>query len=177
MIETERLLLRVPSDGDRDQIAAIHGDPQVGDWLAGVLSREESDAIVDYILAQFASRGFSYWAVKQKTDEALVGLVGLLAMAPEFPPAPALEIGWRLSPQYWGHGYASEAARAVAEWGFANTDAPELLAITARTNLRSQAVMRRIGMQAEPWRDFDHPNLAPDHPLRAHVTFALKRPI
>jgi len=175
MIETDRLILRPPIEQDREQIAAIHSDPRVGEWLSGALARAESDAIVDRILAQFARDGFSYWAAARKVDQALVGLVGLVKMPPEFPPAPALEIGWRLSPDFWGQGYASEAARAVAAWGFANTDAPELLAVTARANLKSQAVMRRIGMTAEPWRDFDHPHLDIDHPLRAHVTFALKR--
>ena len=65
---------------------------------------------------------------------------------------------------------------AAAAWGFANQPVDEILAWTAATNLASQAVMRRIGMVAEPWRDFDHPRLAPDHPLRAHVTWSLKRP-
>ena len=51
-----------------------------------------------------------------------------------------------------------------------------MVAITARGNYRSQAVMLRIGMVPEPWRDFDHPNLADDHPLKAHVTWSLKRP-
>ena len=52
----------------------------------------------------------------------------------------------------------------------------EIIAITARGNYRSQAVMLRIGMVPEPWRDFDHPKLADDHPLKAHVTWSLKRP-
>ncbi len=176
MIETARLILRRPLERDHDQIAAINGDPQVGDWLAGALCRAQSDALVDRVLAQFESQGFSYWVVERKSDGVVIGLAGLLAMSAELPPGPALEIGWRLSPQSWGNGFATEAARAIAEWGFANTDAAELLAITARTNLKSQAVMRRIGMEAEPWRDFDHPKLASDHPLRAHVTFVLKRP-
>jgi RimJ/RimL family protein N-acetyltransferase len=63
----------------------------------------------------------------------------------------------------------------VVDWAFDQLDAPEVVAITARSNLRSQAVMRRIGMVPEPWRDFDHPRLAEDHPLRAHVTFSARR--
>jgi RimJ/RimL family protein N-acetyltransferase len=98
-------------------------------------------------------------------------------MSADLPPGPALEVGWRLSPAAWGGGYATEAARGAIAWGFENRpQAPEIIAITARTNVRSQAVMRRLGMVAEPWRDFDHPRLPDDSPLKPHVTFSLRRP-
>src|SRR5579859_5898820 len=84
MIETDRLILRPPIEQDREQIAAIHSDPRVGEWLSGALARAESDAIVDRILAQFARDGFSYWAAARKVDQALVGLVGLVRCLPSF---------------------------------------------------------------------------------------------
>ncbi|MFL5297479.1 MAG: GNAT family N-acetyltransferase [Phenylobacterium sp.] len=177
MIETERLILRPPQDRDRPAIAALNADPRVGEWLSGVLTREESDAMVDRVLAHIAEHGYGFWAVERKADRAVIGMAGLLAMGADLPPGPALEVGWRLSPETWGQGYATEAARASVAWGFANQpDAPEIVAITARGNYRSQAVMLRIGMVAEPWRDFDHPKLPDDHPLKAHVTWSLKRP-
>jgi RimJ/RimL family protein N-acetyltransferase len=176
MIETERLILRPPKDRDRDEIAAFNGDPRVGDWLAKTLTHEESDAMVDRILADIAERGFGFWAVERKADGAVIGLTGLLAMGAELPPGPALEVGWRLAPATWGQGYATEAARAAVAWGFANRDAPEIVAVTAVSNLASQAVMRRIGMAPQPWRNFDHPKLAQNHPLRRHVTWSIKRP-
>ena len=176
MIETDRLILRAPQDRDRAQIAAFNGDPQVGAWLSKALTREESDEMVDRILASIAEHGFGFWAVERKADGAVIGLAGLLAMGADLPPGPALEVGWRLTPSAWGQGYATEAARAAVAWGFANQDAPEIVAVTAASNLASQAVMRRIGMSPEPWRDFDHPRLAQDHPLRRHVTWSVKRP-
>jgi RimJ/RimL family protein N-acetyltransferase len=176
MIETERLILRAPQDRDRGQIAAFNRDRRVGEWLAKTLTREESDAMVDRILAEIAEHGFGFWAVERKADGAVIGLTGLLVMGADLPPGPALEVGWRLTPSVWGQGYASEAARAAVAWGFANRDAAEIVAVTAVQNLASQAVMRRIGMTPEPWRDFDHPKLAQDHPLRCHVTWSVKRP-
>src|SRR3546814_3732503 len=77
-------------------------------------------------------------------------------------------MGWRLAYEAWGEGLATEGAAAALAWGFANLDTPEIVAFTARSNLRSQAVMRRIGMTPAPERDFLHPNLAHDHPLRPH---------
>jgi RimJ/RimL family protein N-acetyltransferase len=176
LIETARLILRPPEDRDRDTLAAINGDPRVGEWLAATLTREESDAMVDRVLAHIAEYGFGFWSVERKADAAIIGMAGLIAMPDEMPPGPALEVGWRLAPETWGEGYATEAARAAVDWGFAERKPPEIIAITARSNLRSQAVMRRIGMTPQPWRDFDHPKLADDHPLKAHVTYSLKAP-
>ena len=176
MIETARLILRPPEDRDRDALAAINGDPRVGEWLAATLTREESDAMIDRVLAHIAEHGFGFWSVERKADAAIIGMAGLIAMPAEMPPGPAIEVGWRLAPGAWGGGYATEAALAALAWGFAERKPPEIIAITARSNLRSQAVMRRIGMSPEPWRDFHHPKLAADHPLRAHVTYSVKAP-
>lgn len=175
-IETDRLILRPPEDRDREALAAINGDPRVGEWLAGPMTREQSDALVDRMNAHFAEHGFGFGAVERKADAAVIGMAGLLVMGRDLPPGPAVEVGWRLSPDTWGQGYASEAGRAAVGWAFANLDLAEIIAITARTNLRSQAVMTRLGMVADPRRDFAHPRLADDHPLKEHVTFALKRP-
>lgn len=176
MIETARLILRRPEDADREAIFAFNADPRVAEWLAGPMTREQNDALVDRIQAHIDDKGYGFWAAERKADGAVIGLAGLLTMGEDLPPGPALEIGWRFATQAWGHGYASEAASAALAWAFANTQAPEVVAITARTNLRSQAVMRRIGMAAEPWRDFDHPRVPDGSPLKAHVTFAAKRP-
>jgi RimJ/RimL family protein N-acetyltransferase len=177
LIETERLILRPPTDADRDALFALNADPRVGEWLSGPMDRAQCDALVDRVLASIAEHGFSLWPVERKADGAVIGMAGLLAMGADLPPGPALEVGWRFAPQSWGHGYATEAARAAIAWGFAHRpEAPEVVAITARTNLRSQAVMRRLGMVHEPWRDFDHPRVPDGSPLKPHVTFSLKRP-
>jgi RimJ/RimL family protein N-acetyltransferase len=100
----------------------------------------------------------------------------LAPIPPGPPPFPAgYEIGWRLARSAWGRGFASEAGAALLAHGFETLGLLEVLAFTARTNLRSQAVMRRIGLQPDPSRDFDHPALAPGHPLRAHVVWVARR--
>ena len=176
MIETARLNLRPLRDGDRDAVFAINGDPDVGAWLGGAQTRAASDAFVDRMMALQADQGFSFWAVADKADGGIVGLTGLLNMGADLPPGPCVEVGWRFHPGAWGRGYASEAARAAPDWGFASLGLDEIVAITASTNLRSQAVMRRIGMFPDTARVFDHPRLAADHPLRRHVVFSLTRP-
>ena len=91
--------------------------------------------------------------------------------------ATAIEIGWRLARAAWGGGYATEAARALLTHGFEELGLTEIIAFTADTNLRSQAVMERLGMARDEARDFDHPGLAADHPLRRHVVYVAQAPI
>jgi RimJ/RimL family protein N-acetyltransferase len=176
MIETERLILRAFRDDDREAFAAINGDPRVGEWLGGTIERAASDALIDRVNAHIAQYGFGAFAAERKADSRLVGAIGLMTLRPGLPPAPGVELAWRLAPDAQGQGLATEGAAAALAWGFANLDRDELIAFTAATNVRSQAVMRRIGMRHDPARDFDHPALPEDHPLRRHVVFVATRP-
>ena len=176
MIETERLILRRWREEDRAPFAAMSADPEVMSWLGrGPMTRAESDAQIDRFEAQFANLGHGFFALQRKDDDAFLGFI---ALAPIHfgPPRPqGHEIGWRLARAAWGHGYATEAARALLEFGFAELKLPEIVSFTAATNLRSQAVMRRIGLTHDPARDFDHPALAQGDPLRPHVVYAARR--
>jgi len=174
VIETDRLILRAFRDEDRAPLAAINGDPRVADWLGGVRDRAASDQLVDLVNANIARLGYDFWAVERKTDGVLVGMIGLRLELHD-PPAPCVEMGWRLAFGAQGQGLATEGAKAALDWGFANLDVEEILAWTATTNAASQSVMRRIGMVEDPSRDFDHPRLAEDHPLRRHVVFVVRR--
>jgi RimJ/RimL family protein N-acetyltransferase len=176
MIETERLILRPFREEDREPFAAMNADPRVGDWLGGVADRAASDAMIDRVTAHIGKHGFGFFAAERKADHRLVGAIGLMVMADDLPAAGSIELGWRLHPHAQGCGLATEGALAARDWAFAHLAVDEVIAITAQTNLRSQAVMRKIGMRHDPARDFDHPRLAADHPLRRHVLFCVGRP-
>jgi RimJ/RimL family protein N-acetyltransferase len=176
VIETERLILRTWRDEDREPYADIMVDPEVGKWLGGPFSREQAYERVTRFSESLADTGIGRLAIERKSDGRLIGHCGL-ANAPDGKAVPAgLEIGWALAPGAWGAGYAVEAARAVIADGFARHDIPEILAFTGTANLRSQAVMQRLGMVRMADRDFDHPALAPDHPLRRHIVYVALRP-
>lgn len=175
MLETPRLILRAYGEDDREDFAALNGDARVGEWLGGTLDRAGSDALLDRFNAQIAEQGWGPWGVERRSDGRLIGMTGLAIVNPALPVAPAIEVEWRFVPQAWGAGYASEAAQAALDWALANLGRDEILSFTANTNLKSQAVMRRIGMIADPARDFDHPALAQDHPLRRHVVYMARR--
>jgi RimJ/RimL family protein N-acetyltransferase len=176
MIETDRLILRPYRDEDREPFAEINADPRVGEWVGGTIDRAASDDMADRVNAHIAEHGFGFWAAERKADGRLVGGIGMMIAGPQGPlAAGSLELAWRLHPDAQGSGLATEGAAACRDWAFANLDAAELVAITAETNVRSQAVMRKIGMIHDPARDFDHPRLAEDHPLRRHVFFSVRR--
>ncbi len=176
MIETERLVLRAYREEDRDAFAALTGDPRVGYWVANVKDRAQSDVMMDRLNAHITAHGYGLWGVARKTDDKLIGLCGLDPIAEgDLPVGAGVEMAWRMIPEVWRQGLASEAAAAALGWGLANLDVPEILAFTADTNLASQGVMRRIGMTADPSRDFDHPRLAADHPLLRHVVYVARK--
>jgi RimJ/RimL family protein N-acetyltransferase len=100
-----------------------------------------------------------------------VGMVGLHRVSSALPCAPAVEVGWRLHPDHWGHGYATEAAAASLRFGFDHGGLDEIVAFTTTLNTRSQAVMERIGMVRDPDGDFDHPRQPEGSPLRRHVLY------
>ncbi len=175
MIETERLILRAWREADRDPYADMMVDPQVGNWLGGPFTRTQAYERVARFTANLADTGLGRLAIERKSDGRMIGHCGL-ARTPDTPPVPAgVEIGWALAPDAWGFGFAVEAAGAVIIDGFARGDVAEILAFTAATNLRSEAVMQRLGMARMAQRDFDHPALAPDHPLRRHVVYSIRR--
>jgi len=176
MIETARLVLRIPEPRDRPALHALWADPQVMADLGPVKSADESDAV----LAKhdgYRSRGLGFLAVERRGDGAVIGFCGLKPGAEETPIEGEIEIGWTLAVPYWGQGYAKEAARACLEWAWASTGAPRVVAITAAHNAKSRGLMVRLGMIHLPGLDFDHPIYPPESPLRATVTYAIDRPV
>jgi RimJ/RimL family protein N-acetyltransferase len=176
LIQTERLILRGWTDADLEPYADIMVAPEVGEWLGGPFTREQAHERVARFRASLAATGLGRLAIERKSDGLLIGHCGLAPTPADQDMPQGLEIGWALSPEAWGGGYATEAARAIVDDGFASHGASEILAFTGTANLRSQAVMQRLGMTRMPERDFDHPLLAHDHPLRRHVVYAAVRP-
>ncbi|MEU5302610.1 GNAT family N-acetyltransferase [Streptomyces noursei] len=170
---TDRLTLRRWRAADLEPWAAMNADPEVREHLGDVLTREQSDASVAQFQAEFDQRGYGWWAVEVRATGEFIGFAGL-DRVDDGLPFTGVEIGWRLARSAWGHGYATEAATAVLAYGFDTLGLPEILAVTTATNLRSQAVMRRIGMTRDPADDFDDP-AAPEGPLRPNVLFRIAR--
>jgi RimJ/RimL family protein N-acetyltransferase len=128
------------------------------------------------MIAGLADGTSAFLAVERRSDGAMLGLTGTGAIDFEIPTAPKLEIGWLLGQQYWGQGYAPEAARVSLTHAFGPLGAPEVVAFTAHVNEPSQAVMRKIGMTRDPAADFEHPSVPVGNPLRPHVLYRIANP-
>ncbi len=162
-IRTTRLLLRRWIAEDRIPFAALNADPRVVEFLPAALRQEDSDALIERIEGHFEKYGFGLWA-------------GLSNPRFEAPFIPCVEIGLRLAADFWGRGYATEAALAALAFGFEELELEEIVSFTVADNVRSRRVMEKIGMARSPKDDFDHPELPEGHRLRQHVLYRIKRP-
>ena len=173
-ITTARLLLRGFRDVDLEPFAAMNADPAVMEHFAAPQTPAESAAFVDRIRAQWHEHGWGLWALERRDTGAFIGFTGLWPVRFEAMFEPKVEVGWRLASAHWGHGFATEAAQAAADFAFDVLGWPEIASFTAVGNTRSRAVMRRIGMHHEPEWDFDHPAVPIGHPVRPHVFYRLR---
>lgn len=173
-LTTDRLILRRWRPEDRAPFAAMNADPRVMEFFPQMLSREESDSLVDRIEAHFDEHGYGLWAVEVPGSADFIGFVGLCR--PRFAAhfTPCVEVGWRIAAEHWGRGYATEAARAAVDAGLGSFGLEEIVSMTVPSNVRSRRVMERLGMTRDPADDFDHPFLPEGHPLQRHVLYRLR---
>jgi RimJ/RimL family protein N-acetyltransferase len=168
-IHTDRLTLRDWRDADLAPWAAMNADSEVREHLGPLLTTDQALASLQNFQHDLDSNGFGFWAVEVRDSREFIGFAGL-DRVDDGLPFTGVEAGWRLARSAWGHGYATESAIAVLAYGFTTVDLAEVLAITTATNLRSQAVMQRIGMTTDPADDFDDPDVD-DGPLRRRVVY------
>jgi len=145
-LTTPRLLLRAYLNDDLPLYARLNADPEVAEYLGGPISREESDDIADWAQALHSAEGIGLLAVERRADHKFLGMCGLHHL--DWYPDD-IEIGWRLARPYWGHGYATEAANAWLTHAFTVLDLPRVISVTDRPNIRSIAVMQRLGMTVD----------------------------
>src|ERR1700730_1518828 len=171
---TKRLRLRLWRDEDLPAFADLNSDPRVMRYMLKRLDRDESNAFAERIKENFARNGFGLWAVE------VIGIADFIGLSvPRFEAhfTPCVEIAWRLAFDYWGHGYATEAACAARDYGFSQLGLRGIVSFSVTANHRSRKVMERIGMTHSSADDFEHPLLPEGHPLRCHVLYRLSRPV
>ena len=167
--QTERLILRQWQESDIAPFAEMNSDPEVMKYFLKTLSFDETLEMYERCKAN--KNSFGLYAAEEKISGKFIGFVGL--NIPSYMP-DCVEIGWRLRKEFWGKGYASEAAKKWLEIGFGEYGLKEIISFTAAQNIKSQEVMKRIGMERDEKRDFFHPNIAKEHPLAFHVFYALR---
>lgn len=170
---TDRLILRPWRDADYEPFYIMSMNPLVYEYLPQFPDRAASDAFVNHLREDFNIRGWGFWAIECKDGGRFMGMAGMHEPSPEFGVGrPCVEIGWRLDPEFWGKGYATEAAREVLRFGFDEVDLSEIVSFTALENVRSFTLMERLGMKREP-ENFDLLLLPEGHPHRVQCLYSL----
>ena len=148
VIETERLILRAPQEADAEALMRIHQDPEVVPSIT--LAAPVGDVTLAWrnvalMLGHWQLRGYGQWSVVEKQTGDVIGRVGL------WNPAgwPGVELGWVIDRSRWGNGFATEAAREVIRWAWANTGVRRIISIITPGSSRSISVALKIGQRFE----------------------------
>ncbi|WP_326595062.1 GNAT family N-acetyltransferase [Streptomyces brevispora] len=140
MIETERLTLRPLEISDVDAFVELHADPEVNRFV-GAYSRQQALERLADIERQWAERGHGLCAVELRSSGEFIGRTGLQY----WQQFDEVELGWTLQAECWGRGYATEAAQACLDWGFATLEADYFTALIRPGNMPSVKVAERLG--------------------------------
>ncbi len=171
-LETKRLVLRHWLEEDIAPWIAMNQDPEVMEFFPSLLTEDAAREMAARLQNKLETADRGLWAVEVKGGERFIGFIGLSIQDLGLPFTPCTEIGWRLKRSAWGHGYATEGAKAALRFGLEKLDLETIYSFTAEKNLRSQAVMERIGLIRRPELSFAHPRIDPESPLSAHLTFS-----
>lgn len=175
-LATARVTLRELTPDDEDILFELDSDPEVMEFLTGGVpsSRDEIKRVIERMigLTQNHHGRFGYWAALEKESGRFMGWFHFRPSKKNADNIKRIELGYRLQRDFWGKGYATEVSRALIEKGFRELEVEEVFAVTMKTNLRSQNVMRKCGMSLmRAYSDPKYP-CAKD----PEVEFALVRP-
>ena len=173
-LESSRLILRQWKATDFEDFANLNADPTVMAHFPATLSKLESLQLAEKFQTIIAENGWGFWAVELKKNHQFIGFVGLQNQPTRFSFSPCVEIGWRLAQQFWHQGYATEAAQVCLKFAFEQLALEEVVSFTAMSNVPSQQVMQRLGMQYI--KNFIHPALDVKHPLAEHLLYSIQNP-
>ena len=161
IVETPRLILRQWRKSDEEPYINLNSDPEVMAYFPSVKTPVETLAQIEKISDYIDKNGYGFFAVERKDNHQFIGFTGLSNPGFDAHFTPCIEIGWRLSKENWGQGFATEAASACLDLGFDKLKLGEIYSFTSVHNGRSEKVMQRIGMSKTG--EFDHPLIGDGH--------------
>ena len=170
-LTTPRLQLRYWEEADYIPFIEMNKDEEAREFFPSIMTREETEMMIERIQLHFREYDYGLYAVERRDNRRFIGYVGFSHPRFESFFTPCVEIGWSLSKENWGQGFATEAARACQVYGFETLGFKEIYSFTSRLNLRSINVMRKIGMNYEC--EFEHPMVAEGHRLKTHVLYKI----
>jgi ribosomal-protein-alanine N-acetyltransferase len=171
IITTNRLKLRHWRDEDTEPFSQLNKDPEVMRFFPCIQNAEETLAQIGRIKKHFRDYNYGLYAIERIDNGQFIGFTGFTH--PNFQSffTPCVEIGWRLSKENWGRGFATEAAKACLYYGFAELGFKEIYSFTAFVNIPSMNVMQKAGLKMAG--EFEHPSLPDGHRLKNHVLYKI----
>ena len=148
-LETARLELRLFRHDDLEPFLAMNADPEVMRYIADGRphARARATATFEKMHWHWAEHGFGRWSIERASDGVFLGFCGVAFPTFITEAATRPEIGWRLRREFWGNGYATEAAIAARDHFFRSFAYPELISLAHPGNVASHRIMRKIGMR------------------------------
>jgi ribosomal-protein-alanine N-acetyltransferase len=151
----------------------MNSDPINLKYFPRTYTKEESKTSFERFMNYLEANEFGLWAAEEKESENFMGFIGLSEQLLEgISFTPCIEIGWRLDRAFWGRGYATEGALEVLRFAQEDLKIDKIYSFTARLNIPSINVMKKIGLRERPDLDFDHPKINAGEPTRNHVVFS-----
>ena len=172
-LETKRLILRQWIYEDFEAFAKLNSDLKVMEYFPSILTKKQSYTIANNLKLLIFKQGWGIWVLQEKKSGKFVGTLGLYEPIDNLPFVPCVEISWKLSYEYWGKGYASEASKEVLKFAFDVLKLDEVISFTAAINKRSISLMKRLGMK-NTCKNFKHPALTKEDRLSEHVLYKIK---
>ncbi len=157
ILETERLYLRELTLNDVDAMLSIWGDAETMLYYPQAYDRKMLTALMEKQFKSYEQNGYGLWAMILKSEEKLIGDCGI--MQQEVGGVIEVEVGYHVNRNYWGKGYAPEAARACFEYGFQQLQQSRMISMIRPENKPSRRVAEKNGLQIEKeifWRGFQH---------------------
>ena len=160
--ETERLVIRNWQNSDLALFHHINSDDRVMAFFANRRDLKQSSELMRWLANDIGETGYGFFALQTKADGQPIGFAGLSLVNFAALPAGTVEIGWRLGADFWGRGYATEAARELLRLGFEDRGLDEIVSFAVPANTRSIRVMERLGMQRREDLDFHNDDYGAD---------------
>jgi RimJ/RimL family protein N-acetyltransferase len=169
IFKSERLGFRNWIESDIDKMATINDNAAVMEYFPSTQTLEQTKAFIDRMQQLYTKTGFCYFAVDTLNDNKFIGFIGLAEQNFKSNFTPCIDIGWRLHPDAWYKGYATEGAKACLEYAFISLKLEQVYAMASAINLKSIDVMKKIGMHYVS--NFIHPLLENNERLKDCVLY------
>lgn len=146
LFTSKRLGFRNWKISDIDGLFEINSNKEVMHFFPSTQTKEQTEAFITKMQNQYAKKEFCYFAVEILETKEFIGFIGLSLQNFESDFTPAIDIGWRLHPNFWNKGLATEGAQRCLEFGFNQLKLKKIIAIAPAINIPSISIMQKIGM-------------------------------